>query len=322
MIPRLKLLLALFAVGFSATASACAQLSLRPLADKEEVKVDINYFFKQGRTAPYSIDLKNIPNGSRLPNGYEFLTARSYDVKVDDLIEGGTTMVTFKVPINDAEDFKKIRVLHLTNWELNSSGYEWVDCTVPRIHENSSEPSDSLEGREGKFFPDFGTKRISCALDERLRPDNYFVLVRRTQQPKTEARDQIQLKLELEERAPETGQTRYVVSFKNVGERAYAEVNTYSIFEIDTTVVSYKPQKGRCQSSDFVSRSATIVCYLGPLRPGETTSLEIVGAPSGMASQVAGQPNREWTIEGIAKEHPDDSYFGVGVFGMFEPLKK
>jgi hypothetical protein len=304
--------------------SACGQQKLTEITDKNEVKVDFEFIGKPGEVKPYMIDLKSIPNGSKLPSGYQLLANKSYDIK-NDVIEYGETILTFKLPLNNKVEFQNARILRLTSNELNPNGFEWQDCTITGqdwIYEQEKEPSESRKERIFKFLPDFSKKQISCAPQDRLQPDNYFVSTLQTQTPPNQPVTNILTKLERAEHSSERDETIYVVSFKNAGRRAVSELNFYSHFDDDTKLVTIKPNQGRCQRSRFGTGAGSVVCYLGPLAPDASAVVEFIAQPSNFGgSTKTGQLNIDWLIEGFVKENPDDSNWSINSF-RFRSLAK
>jgi hypothetical protein len=285
---------------------ACAQLAGGRSVDKDEVKVDVEFIGKAGEISTSLVDLKAIPNGSRLPNEYQIVANKSYRLKTD-LIEYGEPIITFKVPINSEKEFRKVRVLRLTATDKNPSGYEWSDCTITDeqwLYDQDKEPSEARKTRIFKYLPDALNKLISCAPD-RLVDDNYFAVALLTQPTLEGAAPAINVKLEKPEETPQQGKKHYRVSFTNVTKTHLAEVNFYSHFDADTRFDSgavidpYKASQGTCRPSKQGSSYGSIVCYFGPLAPNATAYLDLY-AESGFADEPA--LNKAWEIYGWAKK--------------------
>jgi hypothetical protein len=321
---RLLLNLKMIVIFLATVSSACAQMNRRELTDQDDAKVEFEFLGKSGETTVQLIDLKNVPNGTRLPTGYSLLANKAYNIK-NTAIEYGETVVSFKVPVASKEQFQTVRILKLRFNELNPSGFEWGDCTIagpdfPYLREDAS--SESRKERIAKFSPDFSKKQISCGLDDRLEPDNYFALSTQTSQLPTEPVTQIVTKLESSVNSTESAETTYILSFRNAGNKSVSEVNFYSHFDDDSILVSANPGKGRCRKATLGSSTGSVVCHLGALTQGATVNVEFIARPSRMGGLTPRpRPNFNWLIEGFVKENPDDSTLPLNGF-TFEPVAK
>jgi hypothetical protein len=302
--------------------SACGQGKSTLPVDKSQVAFEFQYIYKAGETSVSAIDLKDVPNGSKLPNGYTPLANKTFNIK-NDAIVSGETMVTVAVPVASQEEFQKVRILTLIFNELNPSGVEWHDCTIGRPKfpsEEEEELPESEKERRAKFFPDFAKKQISCGSLEPIGPNNYFALGIQTMLPPTEPATQITTKLESTNKSPENGETIYILAFKNTGKNSVSEVNFHSNFDDDTMLVAVRPGQGRCQKSKLGISYGSVVCYLGPLAQGATANVEFVSQPGKMGGlSPRPRPNFNWWIEGFVKQNPNDSTQLVNKF-TFEPI--
>ena len=307
--------------AFLLSATACAQVAREQSANKNNVAVEFEYIYRAGETTVEAIDLKRIPNGSRLPNGYTLLGNQTFNIKTSAIVSG-ETIVSVKVPVSNKVEFQNVRILKLTSYELNPGGFEWYDCTIGTQKFPSGEgeePSESDKQRRARVFPDFDKKQIACATLDGFEKDNYFALVLQTGLRPTEPATQITTRLQATKTVPENGETTYILSFTNTGKKSVSEVNFYSFFDDDSMIVVANPGQGQCEKAKHRVSLDSVVCHLGPLERGATTKVEFISRPSTMGGLARGRKNIKWLIEGFVKEHPDDSTQAVNKF-TFETI--
>ena len=304
-------LLALFQV-------ACAQRGLTEVVSKDEISIEFQHPAKIGETRKYTLNLKDVPNGQRLPNAYKLIENRTYYIKTET-IDLGDSRISFKVPINNEEEFKKVRVLRLTKNEMTPGGYEWRDCTVlplaielqhiPDNLKSSPEYKESLDRRgleESPQIPNFSKQTVACKFnDVHIQQDEYFSIVVETQPPPTKPFTDLKLTVDSEQWDSKHENVTYRITFKNTGTKDIGELIFRSSFQIDTTYVSVKPERGKCIFTKYSSGGA--ICFMGDLPVDASVSAELKGVPSGMSGTVNPErPNLYWDVDVDIKEHPDD----------------
>jgi len=300
----------------SALLNAGCHMLSRSATDPGEVVVSIQYLGKRGKTNAYRIPFARIPHHRNIPNDYQLLGGASYEITTD-AIDFGDTIVTFRAQVNSLEEFQRLRILELKEYELDESGYIWRDCT---LGDNGFliEPSRAYDEWLSKFSPNFENKQISCALTDRFESNNYFAIAFSNNKyvpVPTEIATEV-----VRNEPTSNNQTLYTLSLKNIGDHRLEQVNFNSTFDVDTAVVSFKSEQGRCQRTDFGSSFGSIVCYVGPLAPGQATSVELIAERSRLGGlDPAKKFNEAWTIMGVAKAR-DDDYWGSVI--EVQPLLK
>jgi hypothetical protein len=322
LLPVLALLIGLY-------GAACAQKPV--VSDPNEVTIDFKHPATPVDMKKRLISLNEIPDSSTLPNPFQLVGNRSYLIE-SKTIDLGMPIVTVKVPVDSEEEFKKLRILRRVENELSESGYEWRDCTVSRdprtradLKVDSPEYQEHLKSYEryySKYFPDYSVRTISCEMKpERLKPEEYFAVVRQIDAPPVKAFTD--LKLSVLETAPSAPgkETTYKMSFTNGGQKNIGSVTIRSIFESDIRVTFYTPSKGTCNVPRKLG-NPRVICFLGELGVGETTTLELRGTPTGFkASGLPGEPsNRGWVVDAVILERANDPLWTVNYF-LFQPLR-
>ncbi len=296
----------------------CAQHRQTELTDQHDLSITYEHIYELGEIKKYAVPLQDTPNVSRIPSLYLPLGDKSYLVKASSTVSG-RTIITVRLPSDLVEPFENIRVLqHKTN-ELDPSGSDWFDCTMLPWGQDESGAVQYNE-EMSVYFPNPRERKISCELySAPLKPDEYFVIASKRGLPPNAPLTKFDVSL-ITEKERDGDIHRYQVSIKNVGDRAVAEVNFRSVFDIDTNLVSFKNRQGVCKRSSWGNSGGSLVCHIGGLAPGSSVKLELTGRPSGISGAVSPTAtNKNWMIFGFFKERPNDPNFPVNSF-EFKPL--
>jgi len=173
---------ALIASGFS--APSCAQ-RLVEVTDPGEISVTFRHVAKSGDTKKFLIGSADIPKAPDIPSPYQSISNKSYKL-VTGTIDLGDPVISFKVPLNNEEEFRQVRVLRLV---VNKSpAFEWKDCTmslesVQALEATTTNPEyllylQNYKKENSKYFPNFSSRQISCEIDDGLKTEEYFTIVR------------------------------------------------------------------------------------------------------------------------------------------------
>lgn len=306
---------------------ACAQKKLTEIPS-DDLSIHFRYVAKMGETKKYYTRLQDIPNATLIPRTYEYVEGKSFYLTTET-IDLGSPIVSIKVPLSDEQEFRKVRVLRLIENEMLPEGYEWKDCTISTDVLQSSTSDTSSEEyldfvrqyheRYAKYLPDYSQRKVSCELYTKLRDGEYFALVLQTRPPPIKAFTDLALSLDRKPHAPDTD-VEYTVILKNSGPNPIQELNFRSSFDVDTSLISVKPNQGKCKKSDWGSGGGSTVCYIGSLPAGASTRIAFTGRSTGMTRTVVpGELNIGWHIEVIVKEHSNDPVWPVNSF-LFSPL--
>ncbi len=294
----------------------CAQPRQTELTGQNDLAIKYEHVYELGEIKKYEVPLQDTPNVSRIPSLYLPLGDKSYLVQASSTVSG-RTIITVRLPSDLVEPFENIRVLqHKTN-ELDPSGSDWFDCTMlPWGQDESGAVHYNEEMSE--YFPNPRERKISCELySAPLKPDEYFVIASKRGRPPNAPSTRLDVSHTTEK---DSDIHRYQVSIKNIGDRAVAEVNFRSGFDIDTNLVSFTNSQGVCKRSSWGNSGGSLVCHIGGLAPGAFVKLELTGRPSGISGAVDPAPtNKDWMIFGFFKERPNDPNFPVNSF-EFKPL--
>lgn len=303
---------------------ACAQKKTTEITNDNLVTLDFQFVGKRGETKKYLIDLKDVPGRKGIPNEFKIIENQIYNIKTQT-IPFGSTIFTFVVPVNNPENFNKLRVLHLTSNELNPDGIEWRNCTVVSEDIRKAFDINVFEDirKEGnaKFLPNYAEKKISCAVSP-IKSDEYFAIAFQSQPAPTKPFTDIEIKAEkVDQKASPNNQRVYKVTFKNVGNKDVGEINFYSNFNPDTEVKSVNSSQGSCQAPINPGPEHPI-CHLGKLPRGNIITVEFTTVETYARRdtlELGFEANKGWDIRAIIKEHPNDSLWSANFF-WYEPF--
>lgn len=318
----IKFIIVICLLAFSSHI-ACAQKKPIEIKNDNLLTLDFQFIGKSGETKKYLIDLKDVPGRKGIPNEFKIIENQIYNIKTQ-VIPYGNTILTFVVPVNNQEDFKRLRVLQLTPNELNPDGLDWTNCTV--VSEDIQKAFGIRDTRDirkegnAKFLPNYTEKKISCAAQV-FGSDGYFAVVAQNQPAPTMPFTDIEIKAEkVDPKASPNNERVYKVTFKNIGNKDVGEINFYSNFNADTEVKSVNLTQGSCNASK--NFGGIPVCHLGKLSRGDTITVEFTTQDSYARRdtlELGKEANSGWRIEAIIKENPNDSIWSANFF-VLEPF--
>lgn len=292
-------------------------LETKPQNSEELAEVPLDEFsvhavlaFKNGATRTRRTKLERIPNAPPFPDVLEPLDG-VYHFSSEAIFSGA--IATARVPEGSPAGFKNLRFVRLTSDDLYPSGYAWKDCTV----------EDPKLGKE--YLPNETEHKLSCYFDNAQgTTDYYFMVVRRMAEPRRTPLTSFRFVAETTQRVAGEARVGYLLRVTNTGSEDVGEVNFGSTFESNVKLVDIRPQSGKCQPARYGDSESSVVCYLGELKAGQTTVVELVaeagfqGKPSDLDKKDF---NHRWVIRGFARKTPADMVMPGDVF-TFEPLKK
>lgn len=303
----------------------CAQKE--DVSRSNDLTVKFEHPATRGTTKIFLVDGKAVPKSVPLPNGYTLIDGRIYQVSTD-VIDLGSPTVIAKLPSMSKAEFEQVRILRIIPEETEPAGYTWSDCTIslssalewqdrdPQFREADFE--SQYRERYAGSFPDFAAKTVSCSKDFRWMPDEYIAITRQAKLLPTKRFTDILIRLvSIDTSSP--GQTSYQIVVENRGPKDAAQVNLATTFDVNASVISIKTTAGRCQSRP--PGYSGDVCHLGPLKAGDSITINFVAAPSGMEGSYDPAPfNFNWEIDAFFKEHDRDLVWPVNVT-RFQPLR-
>jgi hypothetical protein len=307
--------------------SGCAQVSEQPIA-ADEVSVEFRHVAKRADVKKSVVALSDIPKAPQTPQTYRIIENRVIKIE-SETIDLGDLIVTLKVPTKTEADFGAVKVLRLVANELRANGFEWQDCTVSvetltAFELLPTEPDylpriDDYKQVHSKHLPNYAQRQVSCELKDRMKSTEYLVVVRQVEPVPTKIFTRLEVSLDSKSVAA-NGDVSYLLDFRNAGPKDIAELTYRSNFDLDTSVVSAKPDSGKCVRSDWGTRDGSFVCFAGRLAANTSTKVRFEGVRSaGFGIDQPAEQNKAWQIRAVIWERENDPTWVVNRL-YIEPL--